>query len=62
MATNENKDRMTSVAMRCAMGSIDGARDRLMHGDWTGARTLLRDAIESAVIAEKWEALDRFAR
>lgn len=53
---------MTSEALGLAMEAIDGARDCLAHGDWTGARMHLRDAIEDAVIAEKWETVDRFAR
>ena len=53
---------MTSEALGLAMEAIDGARDCLMRGDWTGARMHLRDAIEDAVIAEKWETVDRFAR
>lgn len=53
---------MTSEALGLAMAAIDGARDCLMRGDWTGARMHLRDAIEDAVIAEKWETVDRFAR
>lgn len=53
---------MTSEAMGLAMTAIDGARDCLMRGDWTGARKFMRDAIEDAVIAEKWETVARFAR
>lgn len=53
---------MNSEALGLAMEAIDGARDCLMRGDWTGARMHLRDAIEDAVIAEKWETVDLFAR
>ena len=53
---------MTSEALVLALDAMDGARDCLAHGDWTGARMHLRDAIEDAVIAEKWETVDRFAR
>ena len=53
---------MTSEALGLALDAMDGARDCLMRGDWTGARMHLRDAIEDAVIAEKWETVDRFAR
>lgn len=53
---------MTSEALGLAVGAIDRARECLMNGDWTGARKHLRDAIEDAVVAEKWETVDRFAR
>lgn len=53
---------MASEALGLALDAMDGARDCLMRGDWTGARMHLRDAIEDAVIAEKWETVDRFAR
>ena len=52
----------TSEALVLAMAAIDRARECLMRGDWTGARKHLRDAIEDAVIAEKWETVDRFVR
>lgn len=53
---------MTSEALGLAMAAIDIARDCLMNGGWTEARMHLRDAIEDAALAEKWEAVDRFAR
>lgn len=53
---------MTSEALDLAMAAIDAARDCLIEGCWTEARLHLRDAIEDAVIAEKWETVDRFAR
>ena len=53
---------MASEALGLAMAAIDRARDCLMNGGWTEARMHLRDAIEDAVIAEKWETVDRFAR
>lgn len=53
---------MTSEALGLAMAAIDMARDCLMNGGWTEARMHLRDAIEDAALAEKWEAVDRFAR
>ena len=53
---------MTSEALVLALDAMDGARDCLARGDWTGARKHLRDAIEDAVIAEKWETVDRYAR
>lgn len=53
---------MTSEALDLAMAAIDAARDCLLEGEWTEARIHLRDAIEDAAIAEKWETVDRFAR
>lgn len=53
---------MTSEALRLALDAMDGARECLGRGDWLGARRLLRDAIEDAALAEKWEAVARFAR
>lgn len=53
---------MAAEALGLAMAAIDRARDCLMRGDWTEARMHLRDAIEDAALAEKWEAVDRFAR
>lgn len=53
---------MASEVLGLAMAAIDRARDCLMNGGWTEARMHLRDAIEDAVIAEKWETVDRFAR
>lgn len=53
---------MTSEALGLAMGAIDGARDCLMRGDWSGARKFLRLAIEDAVLAEKWETVADFVR
>lgn len=53
---------MTSEALRLALDAMDAARGCLGRGDWSGARRFMRDAIEDAALAEKWEAVDRFAR
>lgn len=53
---------MASEALRLALDAMDAARGCLGRGDWSGARRFMRDAIEDAALAEKWEAVDRFAR